>query len=114
MQRLRVERAVEPPPEVLERGDEVRARRDGREDAACQPGVEVVVRADDAGHREPALHRPDLGLRVPGREPGADGHDPRILDRDVDAALHRGRLELDRGDVVQDQHVVYSSTGPSR
>jgi hypothetical protein len=74
----------------------------------------MVVRADDAGHGEPALHLSDLGLRVLGRQTGANFADQRAFDRDVDTALRQRRLELKRGDVLQDQHGVHSATGLSR
>ena len=74
----------------------------------------MIVRADDAGHGKPALHLSDLGLRVLGRQTGADFADQRTFDRDVDTALNLRRLELNGGDVLQDQHGVHSATGLSR
>ena len=68
----------------------------------------MVVRAHDAGHHEPALHRAYLRLRVPGRQPTANFVDQRALDSDIDAALHPRRLQLHGGEVLQDQHGAYS------
>jgi hypothetical protein len=74
----------------------------------------MIVCAHDAGHGEPAMHFPHVGLRVPGRQLGAHRLDQRAFDRDVDAALHLRRLELNGGDVLQDQHGRHASTGLSR
>jgi hypothetical protein len=114
VERLLVQCPIQPPPQVLQRGDEVRARLDLGHDAARQAGIEVVVRADDAGHDELSVHLAHLGLRVAGCQSGTHLLDQRALDRDVDAALHQRRFELDGGDVLQDQHGAHSPTGLSR
>jgi len=101
---LLIERPIEPPPEVFQGGDKVRAGGDVGHDPPRQAGVEVVVGTDDARHHQLAAHLPIIRLRVEGPQIGPHRFDKRSFDGDIHPFQHQGRLQLDGGDVLQNKH----------
>ncbi len=70
LQHLLVDRPVQTPPEVGQRGDEIRAGSDPGHDSARQPRVEVVMAADETRHEHPAVEVDGpLGAARPPRRP---------------------------------------------
>ena len=98
--RLLVERAVEPPPHLLQDLDEAPRRLGGTRHPAREGAVEVGVGVDEAGQHERALEVQDLLARG-GRERRAALDDPLALDAQA-GPLHLRRVEGRDGRVLQE------------